>query len=332
MPLQIVRDDITKMEVDVIVNSANHSLLGGGGLDGCIHAAAGPELRQECEALHGCNTGDAKLTKGYNLPCKYIIHTVGPRWKDGRHGEPTLLASCYRTSLQIAKENQCESIAFPLISSGIYGYPKDQALRTAVNTISAFLQDNDMMVYLVVFDQKSYQIGDALYGDIESYIDDNYAVRHYNRSRRRRRYRTSESDVEQDADQAPQVEPTKALTLEEELSQVGETFSEMLLRKIDEKGITDAECYRKANVDRRLFSKIRSDRLYKPSKPTVIAFAFALELPLNEMQELLATAGYTLSNSSKFDIIIMYCVEHEKYDVNEVNEVLFAFDQALIGA
>lgn len=334
MPLQIVRNDITKMKVDAIVNAANSSLLGGGGVDGCIHRAAGPELLAECKMLGGCETGSAKITKGYRLSCKYVIHAVGPRWRDGKHGEREKLVSCYRTSLALAKEYGCETVAFPLISSGIYGYPKDQALKVAIDTISDFLLENDMTVYIVIFDRKAYQIGEKLFSDIAAYIDDNYVDEHTDsRSERLRRMQMLSDEPEEETFGAPLAPmAASAKTLDDALSQIDESFSEMLLRKIDEKGMTDAQCYKKANIDRKLFSKIRSDRLYKPSKATALAFAIALELPLDETKEMLMKAGFALSHSNKFDIIIEYFIEHGNYNVFEINEALFAFDQSLLGA
>ena len=317
MPLQIIRNDITKLKVDAIVNAANNSLLGGGGVDGCIHRAAGPELLAECRTLHGCATGDAKITKGYHLPCKYVIHTVGPIWRGGDYGEEEKLISCYRKSLALAAEHGCKTLAFPLISAGVYGYPKDRALRVAVDTISEFLQENDMQVYVVIFDKKSYTIGSKLFSDIAAYIDDKYVEEH---------------EDSYDLKRLRSIEVCCDASLDNAREQLDESFSEMLLRKIDEKGMTDAQCYKKANIDRKLFSKIRSDKAYRPSKPTVIAFALALELPLNEMKEMLMKAGFALSHSNKFDVIIEYFVKKRNYNVFEINEALFAFDQNLLGA
>ena len=338
MPLQIIRQDITKMDVDAIVNAANSSLLGGGGVDGCIHRAAGLELLAECKTLGGCNTGDAKITKAYKLPCKYVIHAVGPRYKDGQHNEEALLRSCYSTSLQLAKDNKCESVAFPLISSGIYGYPKAEALKVAIDTISAFLLENDMTVYIVIFDKNAYKISEKLFADIEAFIDDNYVDEHfcmYPESRRLNEHYFAEEkcmQIESCVDGSLFEDLEKELSLEDVIDQIDESFTEMLLRKIDEKGIKDSECYKKANIDRKLFSKIRSDVHYKPSKPTVIAFAIALELSLNETNDMLMKAGFALSHSSKFDLIIEYFIKKGNYNIFEINEALFAFDQNLLGA
>ena len=336
MPLIIVRSDITKMPVDAIVNAAKESLLGGGGVDGCIHRAAGPELLAECRTLGGCKTGDAKITKAYRLPCQYVIHTVGPVWNGGSHGEREQLVSCYRTSLALAKAHNCETVAFPLISSGIFGYPKDQALRVAVDTIGEFLLHNDMTVYLVIFDRKAYQIGGKLFADIAEYIDDHYVDAHTDSRRERmRRMSVFESRAETICESAmptPMMAPKAAGGLDDLLAHLDAGFSETLLKLIDRSGKKDAEVYKKANVDRKLFSKIRNNPDYKPSKSTAIAFAIALELSLDETRDLIARAGYALSASSKFDVIIEYFIGQKKYDIFEINEALFAFDQSLLGA
>ena len=341
MPLEIVRNDITKMKVDAIVNAANESLLGGGGVDGAIHRAAGSELLAECRTLGGCKTGKAKITGGYNLPAKYVIHTVGPIYDDGKHGEKALLESCYRESLALAKEHQCETVAFPLISSGVYGYPKDQALKVAIDVISAFLLENEMTVYIVIFDTAAYKISEKLFSDIAEYIDDNYVDEHTDYSRERIRMNallptTPRKRRKKSDDDFLEMCDCKAMLAEDDLDaklkQIDESFSQMLLRKIDEKGMTDAECYKKANIDRKLFSKIRSDVHYKPSKPTALAFAISLELSLAETEDMLRKAGFALSHSNKFDIIIEYFISKGNYNIFEINEALFAFDQSLLGA
>ncbi len=329
MPIQIVRNDITKMKVDAIVNAANESLLGGGGVDGAIHKAAGSELLKECRTLGGCKTGQAKLTKGYNLPAKYIIHTVGPVWVDGKHGEREALVSCYKNSLQIANDKKLSSIAFPLISSGIYGYPKDKALRVALDTVGEFLVDNEMTVYIVVFDKSSFKISEKLFENIAEYISENEVASIEASFSRRDMNRISYSVKMSDAEMP--IKQMKASKIEDIHLELDESFSQMLLRKIDEKGMSDAECYKKANIDRKHFSKIRSDIHYKPSKQTAIAFAISLELSLSETEEMLRKAGFALSHSAKFDLIIEYFIKQENYNIMQINEALFAFDQNLLG-
>lgn len=377
MPLHIIRNDITKVSCDAIVNAANTGLLGGGGVDGAIHRAAGPGLLRECRTLGGCPTGQAKITKGYRLPCRYVIHTPGPVWRGGSYGERELLISCYRNSLLLAQEHQCKSIAFPLISAGVYGYPKDQALQIAADTISTFLAEEapDMQAYLVVFDKSSFLISEQQYTDILSFIDDHYVDEALSKESFSRciehntaaeipepdnsvlnertetsplsapAYPTVLSDLSKTSRKRKSLFPEKKANqtaerslndehpeLSRMLQSIDESFSEMLLRKIDEKHMKDSECYKRANIDRKLFSKIRSDRLYKPSKSTALAFAVALELPLEETNDLLRKAGFALSHSNKSDIIIEYFITHRIYDILTINEALFSFDQKLLGA
>ncbi len=329
MPLKIVRNDITRMRVDAIVNAANETLLGNsrrGGVDGRIHLAAGPELLEECRTLFGCEAGNAKITKGYNLPCKYVIHTVGPRWYDGRHGEAELLSSCYRTSLMLAKEYNCESIAFPVIASGRFAYPKEQAIKIANETIKSFLSENEMMVYLVVYGTETYQISKKLFNDITAYIGNSYVSEYAHNS-----VSSNFMYAIDEYDETPNAPSWQKLSLEDALGQMGDSFSAVLLSKIESHNMTEVECYKKANIDRKLFSKIKKDDNYKPSKITAVAFGLALEMPLEEFKEFLSTAGYSLTHSDKFDIIVEYFVKSKNYDVFEINEALFKFDQKTIG-
>ncbi len=371
MPLEIVRNDITRMRVDAIVNAANPSLLGGGGVDGAIHLAAGPGLLEECRKLGGCRTGEAKITAGYDLPCRYVIHTVGPVWQGGNNGERGQLTSCYRASLALAEQHGCETVAFPLISAGTYGYPRAEALEAAVGTIREFLQDHAMTVFLVNYERASFTIGEQLYSHIRAFIDDRYidplyeeremkrraynapaampdaaAIREAARVRERpepsrkpglferRRQKKAEtvdnaSILEEAAAPAAGFAPSG---LRDYLSQLDEGFRDMLLREIDARGMTDAECYKRANVDRKLFNKIKNQPEYRPGKSTVLAFAVALRMSMAETGVLLRKAGYSLSHSSKADLIVEYFILHGRYDIFEINEALFAFDQKLLGS
>jgi hypothetical protein len=271
------------------------------------------------------------MTKGYNLPARHIIHTVGPVWNGGNNAEEKLLKSCYLNSLRLALENGLESIAFPLISSGIYGYPKEQAFKTAVAAIQDFLLENEMMVYLIVFDKKAVEISEKLYKSIEKYIDDNYVDDRYE-SRTERILREKDISLNLIATEQAYCIPSKTKkSLQDVVSQLDETFSEMLFRLIDEKCMTDVETYKKANIDRKLFSKIRSDKFYKPRKSTALALAVSMELNIDETKDLLGKAGYALSRSNKFDIIVEYFIEEGIYDIFEINESLFAFEQNLLG-
>lgn len=331
MPLTIVRQDIAKMKVDAVVNAANTGLQMGGGVSGAIfHAAGERELRAACDKLAPVKVGEAAITPGFGLPAKYVIHAVGPvyhRWSRKRCRE--LLASAYESALKLAAEKGCESIAFPLISSGTYGYPKEEALEVARQSIERFLKTFDMDVYLAVFDPSAFQVSKALLGRVESYIDEHY-VKSHTFTRNRAAEFEAENMEQTGAFSMPMMAAAPAL--DELLGDLDEPFSDTLLRLIDQKGKTDVEVYKKANIDRKLFSKIRKGQGYTPKKPTILALAIALELTLSETDNLLERAGYALSHASKFDVIVEYFIVNRNYDIFEINEVLFAYDQPLLGA
>ncbi|MEH7155236.1 macro domain-containing protein [Neobacillus drentensis] len=330
MPLEIVRNDITKMKVDVIVNAANAALKMGGGVCGAIFRAAGAsELQDACDQIGSCKVGEAVLTDGFKLDAKYIIHTPGPIWQGGTKQEAALLKASYLNSLELANKHQCESIAFPLISTGIYGYPKEEALQMAISTISSFLINHDMFVYLVVFDKKAFGLSSKLFTTIHQYIDEHYVEEVESAIRSMSEERFAMHNIVYNKQDVYEKATESLINL---LNHLEESFSERMLRFIDEKGMTDVETYKRANVDRRLFSKIRNGVDYTPTKKTALAFAIALQLNLEETDELLSTAGYTLSHSSKFDVIIEFFIQQANYNIHEINEALFAFDQTLLGA
>lgn len=395
MPLTFLRADITTLSCDVVVNAANTKLLPGGGVCGAIFKAAGfLPLALACRKIGSCAVGSAVMTQGFKLKAKAIIHTVGPVYGKDPANQDRLLGDCYRNSLRLAAENGFESIAFPLISSGIYGYPKDKALNIATNAIKGFLQksETDMQVFLVVYDKASFEISRTLYEDIRSYIDEREvrppaasrmpedgaanmpfgapapdafpvdaapAPDDFPGSTGKHDYTAKENPPHDEIShpQAKSFPRTKPLSdrqtnssseavcaqasmslldalrdrsLADLLDRKSETFSEMLLRLIDEKGMTDVEVYKRANIDRKLFSKIRK-KDYVPKKATVFALIIGLRLNMDEARDLLSRAGFAFSESLRFDIIIEYFIEHERYDIYEINETLFAFDEALLG-
>ena len=329
MPFEIVRNDIVNMKVDAIVNTANPKPIIGDGTDRAIHCKAGERLLLARKEIGDIAIGTSKITPAFDLNARYVIHTAGPIWKDGKSGEEALLASCFKNSLRLAKEKDCESIAFPLISSGSYGFPKPIALQIAVREISAFLLENEMQVYLVVFGKQSFELSEKLFKSVSSYIDENYVSDKMSLEYGKLKVRRFDYEEMLLSESSYEI-TSKMPNLDGMLNNLDKGFSETLLDLIDRTGKKDSEIYKKANVDRKLFSKIRNNADYRPSKATALAFAIALELDLDETNDLLSRAGYALSQSSKFDVIVKYFIENKKYDIFEINSALFRFDQPLL--
>lgn len=355
MPLKIVRNDITKVKVDAIVNSANKKPVCGGGTEYHIYNAAGyDDLLKAREKVGPLNVSDVAVTPAFALNAKYIIHTVGPKWNGGDSGEAVALANCYRGALNKALELGCQSIAFPLISSGVFKFPKDSALKIALNAIGEFLQSNEMDVRLVVFDRKSFEVSEELYSDIQTFVDDNYVQDKYDNLRLYAKERWGENGIvgneleepqrsfekNEDVDEDDTAGECKKLcmsfasarSLEDIIAEPGQTFCDKLFSLIHEKNLDDVEVYKRANLDRKHFSKIRSNVNYKPTKKTALALAIALRLNMDETADLLARAEFALSPSNRGDLIIIYFIERQKYDIWEINSMLFKFGQPTLGA
>jgi len=381
MPFKIIRDDITKVKADAIVNTANPEPTYGSGTDHAVYMAAGAkELLAERLKIGAMQTGEVFVTPAFRLPAKYIIHVVGPGWIDGNHGELDVLALCYRKSLLMAKQMNLESIAFPLIATGVNGFPKDRALETALKTIAAFLEHDDMDVTLIVFNREAFVLSAALANDVRQFIDDNYVEKRqaeeYDTGRTpeismsmmesalfpasgangrsvprlgRIRGRLSKAESQPDFEdecledpvfkceiyQSPRAAASNKAASKESLrnilDNIGESFRDRLLRLIEERGLAEPDVYKKAFIDRKLFSKIRRNPDYSPKKQTAVALAFALRLNLDETADLLKRAGYALSSSSKFDLIVLYCLKNGIYDLFEINALLFQYEQPMLG-
>ena len=341
MPFEIVRNDITNMHVDAIVNTANPFPVIGLGTDAMIHEKAGPELLRARQKIGMIDIGCAAITSAFHLQAKYVIHTVGPVWDGGNDGEEALLRSCYDTALQLALENHCQSVAFPLISAGNYGFPKDKALQIAISAFSTFLLEHDMQIYLVVFNQDVYRLSERLFSHVASYIDQNYVdvyeAKTYGLTERIHASRKHldfpcASFCEKSIAPAEEVKPSMAAVGVADFGgELDMGFSEALLKLIDATGKKDSEIYKKANVSKQHFSKIRNNPQYQPTKATAIAFALALELNVDQANELIGRAGYTLTRSSRFDLIIQYFIEQKNYNIVEINIALYEFDQTLLG-
>ena len=366
MPFQIIRNDITKVKADAIVNTANPKPVVGSGTDSAIYQAAGEtELLAERRKIGEIAPGNAAVTPAFQLPAKHIIHTVGPAWLDGKHGEGDILRSCYAKSLALAAELSAQSIAFPLIATGVYGFPRDEALNIALSEIGKFLLTHDMKVILVVFDRGAFELSEELVGEIEAYIDD-HGVRaarneeygcHDGLERppiicRRREMEDQEmyqstftdaSSLEVSEDTIPDTMATPELaaaaalpdtegkSLDEFLDDAGQSFQQRLFELIDKSGMDDVSVYKKANIDRKVFSRIRCKADYKPKKKTAVAFAIALKLDMPTMLDLLSRAEIALSPSNKFDLIITYFVTNGNYDIYEINAALFEYGQPILG-
>ena len=345
MPFLMIRNDITKVAADAIVNPANRNLLQGSGTSRAIYQAAGEqELTAACEAIGYCDPGRAVCTPAFGLPAKYIFHAVCPAWHGGGFGEAEQLAGAYHSALELAAEYHCESVAFPLLSSGNYGYPKEQAFRIAVDTITQYVMEHDLTVYLVLYDRDSLAVSRKLFASVEEYIDDHYVAQNdesYGSGRRRResverrQWRLEEATPMLEAAAAPPpsaAAPMAARSLESLMDNLGESFTTRLLRLIDERGLKDSTVYKQSNISRQHFSKIQCNRDYNPKKKTVLAFAVGLHLSEDETIDLLKSAGYAFSDGSKRDWIVRYCLEHKIYNINQVNTLLFEYDQEQLGA
>ena len=334
MPFEIVRNDITAMHVDAVVNTANPEPVIGSGVDAGIHHKAGPELLRSRQEIGPIAVGQAALTPGFRLPAKYVIHTVGPVWRGGTQGEEELLRRCYEASLALAWENGCGSVAFPLISGGNCGFPKETALQIALSAVGAFLMEHEMLVYLVVFDRDAFCLSEKLLRSVASFIDENYVQEKSLLQRGmpglRRNAQAETACFDAASACAPPPSPQRSLAQLLEKTDAG--FSETLLKLIDRSGKKDSEIYTRANLSRQHFSKIRNNPDYRPTKATALALAIALELDLEQTRDLIGRAGYALTNSSKFDVIIMYFLRERNFDLFEINATLFEFDQSLLGA